>query len=518
MKLPKQFRRLIKSLHRVSNGVICFRNLLFSTLVMSTGVKQGDPSAMQLFILGYDPLIRFIDAALSPVDHVLLPFCDDLALAVSNVAVAWHILLRCFVIIQRISSLTINNEKTQFLLTSSTTMTQDIDAIKRSDSCIKDCQFLASIKYLGIFLGPDCADTNWDHVLCDYLTTSKFISSLDCGLLTKISLYNMIAISKLSYVASFLPPNSVAIRAESRALQLLCRGPWNAIPPNLLKSVKNIGMPAQATDLLSLSMASRIRVAHVTSQTVFARNLEIDNIFDGFDIVLKYLDLKLYNSTCIKSICHAYCAFIAGNSLEECGDITQKKIYNKVIRQGAVFCFRSFISLKANRLLGTAPSQVQISNVISKYRFASSRSFALTFTHIRTISNHWCTRSRFGAQSRGCLFACSHETDSIKHTCICASYWNAFFRVARIPNIPISIEKVILFSHDSAPINDDDFRSVLIGLHICFLCFNSCRHGQEFSDRLIQHHLSHFMRRHTKASVLLRDLQCHSSIPIDMPP
>ena len=196
--------------------------------------------------------------------------------------------------------------------------------------------------------------------------------------------------------------------------------------------------------------------------------------------------------------------------------VIQKKIYNKVVGQRAAFCFRGFISLKASRLLGTAPSEVQISNVISKYRFASSKSFALTFTLIRAISNHWCTRSRFGAKRQGCLFSCSHETDSIKHTCICASYWNAFFRAARIPNIPISIEKVVLFSHDSAHINDDDFRSILIGLHICFLCFNSCRHRQKFSDRLIQHHLSHFMRHHKKASALLRDLQCHNSIAPNM--
>ena len=327
----------------------------------------------------------------------------------------------------------------------------------------------------------------------------------------------MIAISKLSYVASFLHPNCAAIRSENRALQLLCRGPWNAIPPNLLKSIKSIGMPAQATDLLSLSIASRVRVAHVTSQTVFARNLEIDNVFNGFDIVLKYLDLKLCNSTCIKSVCHAYSDFIAGNSLEDCGDIMQHEIYKQVVRQGTAFCFRSFISLKATRLLGTAPSEVQISNMISKYRFASGKSFALTFTHIRSISNHWCTRSRFGAQSQGCLFSCGHDTDSIKHTCICSSYWSAFFRVARIPIISINIEKVIVFSHNSTPICHSEFRSILIGLHICFLCFNSCRHGQKFSDRMVQHHLSHYMRRHTKASALLRDLQLHTSTSSTMP-
>ena len=147
--------------------------------------------------------------------------------------------------------------------------------------------------------------------MCDYLATTRFIASLDCGLMIKISLYNMLAIAKMSYVASFLPPNKDALKAENRALQTLCRGPWNAIPPALLKSVKQIGMPAQAIDLTVLSIASKIRVAHETSQNIFVLNSEIDKVYNGFDIVLIYLDYKLSNSTCIKSICNAYNNFVS---------------------------------------------------------------------------------------------------------------------------------------------------------------------------------------------------------------
>ena len=77
--------RLVMNLHLKSKGTICFRNLLLAALTISTGVKQGDPSAMQLFILGYDPLIKFISASLSPIEHILLPYCDDVAIAIANV-------------------------------------------------------------------------------------------------------------------------------------------------------------------------------------------------------------------------------------------------------------------------------------------------------------------------------------------------------------------------------------------------------------------------------------------------
>ena len=87
-------------------------------------------------------------------------------------------------------------------------------------------------------------------------------------------------------------------------MQTLCRGPWNAIHPSLLKAVKQIGMPSQATDLTFLSVASKVRVAHVTSQNIFQKSSEIDQLYEGFDIVLKYLDYKFTNSTTIKIVCN----------------------------------------------------------------------------------------------------------------------------------------------------------------------------------------------------------------------
>ena len=188
MNIPSNLRRLIKSLHKASSAFVCFRNLLFRAILINTGVKQGDLCAMQLFILCYDPLIKFISASLSPLDHILLPYCHDLAIAIVNVVSAWSIVLKCFDMILKMSSLALNNDKTQFLLTCETTRSADRQAIVSLDSCISEHQFLQNIKYLGVLLGPDCLDTNWEQVLCDYLSTSRFISSLDCGLLTKISL------------------------------------------------------------------------------------------------------------------------------------------------------------------------------------------------------------------------------------------------------------------------------------------------------------------------------------------
>ena len=261
----------------------------------------------------------------------------------------------------------------------------------------------------------------------------------------------MLAISELSYVASFLPPNKDALKAENHALQTLCRGPWNALPPSLLKSVKQIGMPTQATDLTVLSIASKIRVAHETSQKIFHMNSEINRIYDGFDIVLIYLDYKLANTTCIKSVCNPYDSFLSSpdGGFVYSGVFSQKKIYQKLSSREAPFNFHSFVSLKANRILGAPPCEAVVKKVVDSYSFASSKSFSLTFTHIRTISNHWCTRSRFDAKNRGCMFGCGYVSDNIKHTCCCPSFWDAFFAVSNICAFPVNLEGAAAFSDDS---------------------------------------------------------------------
>ena len=152
MNLNKSFRRLVKNLHMTSHGIVCFRNLLFNMLSIATGVKQGDPCAMQLFIIGYDPLIKFISASLSPIEHTLLPYCDDVAIAITNVVRGWQMLLDCFKIIYKVAALLLNTDKTQFLLTSHSTKNQDVCSIMNIDSTLFVGQFLSFLKYLGISL------------------------------------------------------------------------------------------------------------------------------------------------------------------------------------------------------------------------------------------------------------------------------------------------------------------------------------------------------------------------------
>ena len=115
---------------------------------------------------------------------------SDLGVACLSIHAVWSIIIIwCFHLIERFSSLRLNNDNTQFLLTSNSTFQGDIVAICGIDSMVSPSQFGKTVKYLGIWLGSNILDANWNALVDEYIGTYRFVGSLDCGLLTKISLY-----------------------------------------------------------------------------------------------------------------------------------------------------------------------------------------------------------------------------------------------------------------------------------------------------------------------------------------
>ena len=501
MRFPRRLYRIIKNLHKPSFAFVCVRNRLFQRILIASGVKQGDPSAMQLFILAYDPLIRFIDASLHPVAHFLYGYCDDLAIVCLNLTAAWSIIMRCFVLVQRISALALNNNKTQFLTTSSTRL-EDIELITRLDDRVSASQFKTAIKYLGIFLGHDAIKVNWDSVSDDFISIARFIGSLDCGLVTKISLYNMLAISKLSFVASFFRPNQDILKSERRALQLLLRGPWQAIPDNLLKNLKVLGFPNQVRDLTTLSAASRIRVASSTSKAVVACHTQCLQVYSqSQEVVLCHLDLHLLHQSCLHHVVSSLDGFVLEHPQYKDCMICQKDAYAILFAVRPEFNVLRLFRSRLVRHSIVLDVDARLLRVLAKYRDCiSSLGFAPPLTHLRAICNHWCTYSRFGNKNHPCLFGCGHPSDCISHTLACPRFREVFFGICGITPAPLAFEDLVML--DGIWISTSPFRArfILLSCHTCFLVYHSCKHGAPFSSRLVSQKLATYTRRHTSAA------------------
>ena len=461
---------------------------------------------MQLFILAYDPIIRFIDAALSPVEHFFFAYCDDLAVACLNMAAAWGIIIKCFDIIRKISALALNSDKTQFLATSSVTRLEDCDLITSLDSRVSESQFRAAIKYLGIFLGYDALQINWDSVSLDYITVARFIGSLDCGMITKISLYNMLAISKLSYIAAFLPPNREILKIEKRALQLLLRGPWNAIPDGVIKNLKSLGLPVQARDLATLSSSSRVRVASSTAPAVIGLHTKCEQLLQNSnEIVLSHLDHHFLHKSCLHHVVFQHQRFVQEFPQFVGEKITQKGAYALLAERLPRYDFQSLISRRLNRYFSTEPLGPQIQNVLDQYKSAhQSLGFAPALSHLRAICNHWCTHSSFGHKNHLCCFGCGFESDRVSHTVACPKFLEIFFGVCGIQYHPIEFEDIILLRGSWISLSAHRARFILLAVHICFLCYHACRHHTHLSSRLITHNLYTYTHTHIKTASFLR--------------
>ncbi len=506
MKVLRKLYRIIKNLHKASFAFICVRNRLFQKISIASGVKQGDRSAMQLFILAYDPIIRCIDAALHPVEHYLFAYCDDLAIACRNIASAWGIIVRTFGIIKKVSALALNPDKTQFLSTSSVTSLQDIDFITTLDSRVSASQFKTAIKYLGIFLGHNALKINWDSVSDDFLIVARFIGSLDCGLITKVTLYNMLAISKLSYVAAFLPPNRDILKVEKRALQLLLRGPWNAIPDGLTKNLCSLGFPVQARDLSTLSSASRVRVAASTSRNVKDLYYKCDQLLrNSNEIVLCHLDFHFLHQTCLHHVIFQHNRFEQEFPQYAGLKISQKDAYKCLIANRPSFDFKLLLKKRLNRHFASENFESPLRSVLNHYKSSPpTLGFAPPLTHLRAICNHWCTHSRFGKKDHPCCFGCGFPTDRISHTVACPKFLEVFFVTCGINFVQIDFHDLVLLCGSWIGHSVHRARFILLATHICFLCYHSCKHGACFSARLVLHKLATYTRRHKKTAEFLR--------------
>ena len=159
MGVPAHIRRAVKLLHRPSKAYISIAGLSDLFILITRGVKQGCPSAMILFILCMDPIIRWIDSVLDPYDGLLGAYCDDLGIVVNNVPLFWPRLSKMFHIVSRITSLKLNTNKTQILACDPSSL-HVLTGLLSQYPDLNSAVSLA-IKYLGVWIGPNAEHGQW---------------------------------------------------------------------------------------------------------------------------------------------------------------------------------------------------------------------------------------------------------------------------------------------------------------------------------------------------------------------
>ena len=296
-----------------------------------------------------------------------------------------------------------------------------------------------------------------------------------------------------------------------RALQLLLRGPWNAIPGSVVKSIKQIGLSSQARDLSLLSQSARIRVASSTSKNVIETYDRCMSMFDDCDeIVLAHLDKKFLLRSPLHHIVFQFRRFVQEFNISDTCGLKQNDIYQQLDTRTRPYDFAFLVSKRLSRHFDEGTILHHVPSILRSYRQSLDLiGFAPTLTHLRTVCNHWCTHSRFGVKRHLCLFGCGHHTDQVAHSSSCPAFWRILCGIVGFDMPLIDIDAIHLL-HSSWIGSSNDIRAfVLLGTHICFITYNSCRHGMPISRRLVTHNLYNYTRTHYKVTKLLRRVRYH---------
>ncbi len=462
---------------------------------------------MTIFILAYDPIIKFIVSRFSVESTACYGYCDDLGFASDDLRRDWIIIKKCFILIKKFSLLELNLDKNQFHLTCKSDLVNQILRLKECDTDITDDQIVEAIKYLGIFLGRCTADTNWDLPLKKFVDATLSIASLSCGFTTSIALYNMLAVSKLSFVATFFMPSQKVLKVEKWALQKLIRGPWGAIPSLALFDIKQIGIPTQARAITDISFSSSVRAANRTSNNFFQEFNIHKNLIGTNDVTvaaaaglnLKDSFFKFWNDASVSYVD----ALDPNNNLFNPSLFSQRRVFKFNRSRAMPFNFADLICRRLSFFLDGTFFPRDAERIVGIYRRkAVSLGPNFVSTHFRTITNHWCARSRFGCARIPCWFCrkLDHNTnDRVQHSLNCPVFKEVFLSLHKLSFSFFDLYSLLIFKHAGESLSDNAIDIMLFFNLVSFQTYNRCRNGSDFSVRLVRNVIKNIISKSSNA-------------------
>lgn len=109
-------------------------------------------------------------------------------------------------------------------------------------------------------------------------------------------------------------------------------------------------------------------------------------------------------------------------------------------------------------------------------------------SHLRALCNQWCTSRRFQSIPKRCPFCHLDQNDSIEHCLECNFFQSIYHPYFQRDGTCFTTGEVITFGHIGTETPSDSGYYILY-VHIAYLSYNSCAHGQNLSRRLLVRHL-----------------------------
>ncbi len=377
-----------------------------------------------IFALAIDPLIRRI-LAVSVLHSIrITAFADDIAIVIANVFLQLPGIIRLFIFWEGATALKLNSKKTAFLplwLSFDEAMLRRW--LRHTVPAIASCMIGNFAKYLGLMLGPGAADHQWTPVASKVLVRAADANFAASGVAAKMRHFRIHGTSTVLYKAQFAMLSPSMKQAYRKAEQRLTGSPWMALPPDLLHSLRGLGLPAELPDIDTLAIAAQLWVT-ASSATLWAsidcieEALASDEVLlhspltDWHDRTILFYLRRVWNIHSqldpIMTIFRTkpkqtHQSYIYKHLMASCGTLSGKQVL-----------FRRLLTV------GFTADTVEAALATLCTVFASNCLPSAKYALLRTVCNAWNTSARFHQPVACCLFGCpSPAEDRMSHYILC---------------------------------------------------------------------------------------------------
>ncbi|CAK0841609.1 unnamed protein product [Prorocentrum cordatum] len=220
MGIPSPLVHFFRMMYSDSTAILSLRGRRHGLIRIASGVKQGCPASMFLFVLAVNPLLAWIRASLGSA--------LGLSLGVERISSSLKALLDSLEALAAVANLRLNFRKCQVVVCG-TMDTSPIRSLLRSFGAPYNLiQVSLSATYLGFPIGPEGAA----QVMC---------------------------VSKLLFRLQLYPPSQELVSAYRSGVLLLTSGPRNAISYNVATKFSRIGFAAEFLELDAVAKATALR-------------------------------------------------------------------------------------------------------------------------------------------------------------------------------------------------------------------------------------------------------------------
>jgi len=416
-----------------------------------------------------------------------------LATSSSDVLFLWKKLKPLLKVIEQCTSLSVNAGKTQICLTCPSTFTENVSKFLDADGDLEADYIKPYLKYLGIFVGvnfEEARDLSYKGPLAKFVKVINFLSSVECGFTTTISLYSMLALSVFAYVGQFYSPPIAVLRKERWAIQVIQHSPYNALPSSMISGLTYCGLPSVPKDLAVSSLASMVRVGSSTGVAFrVSHSLKQDLQSEGVTIASMVSGLPV--GSIIGAVTKAqenYEALIKGEypKPHHISIYVQKFIYSRYFQRVSKVSFCAFLARRIIFFLDVDGLESYCEGILKIYTRIKVDP-RLKSTHVKAICNAWCSNSRFGGEALACPFCCEpnfYANDRVAHAISCPSFVAAFCEFYGLDMFPFHGNFVkLLLTGNNFSLSNLGIKAVLFYIYLCFGCYNHSRHGISFDKR-----------------------------------